>query len=402
MKAFILLLSLLFSAASIFAQSKKKINEQLNAELAVIHAKYDSVTDLVSAKADQLMIRQGDFAAAQLRNTQRQGTNLMDALSKVEKPYNQLIRLEKDPAKLVNLNDLKAEIARFQKKQLATELPKEMMEAQDPVLLADAIPVKKRSRKAQNVWLREELIRYSLAIEKNMVKLNQINDYSAAIDRIRPQLDSVYWSYEEVLYNLAVGEANLWDSIHKLREFSLKDWPKNFSPVFERAFGKPERNEIVDWGTGVRYAYSERLELEPTFIRYANPIPINEFSVEKMKEQGQVNRFKPDPSIVYSYVDEQAEFPGGRVALMQFIRDNFRIPEITEDIGLAGRIRMSFIVLEDGSIMDVKVEKGIADCPGCDREAIRIIKKMPKWKPAKLKGRIVKSHYNLPIQIHLN
>jgi hypothetical protein len=356
----------------------------------------------VSAKADQLMIRQGDFAAAQLRNTQRQGTNLMDALSKVEKPYNQLIRLEKDPAKLVNLNDLKAEIARFQKKQLATELPNKMMEAQDPVLLAEAIPVKKRSRKAQNEWLRGELIRYSLAIEKNMAKLNQINDYSAAIDRIRPQLDSVYWSYEEVLYNLAVGEANLWDSIHKLREFSLKDWPKNFSPVFEREFGKPERNEIVDWGTGVRYAYSERLELEPTFIRYANPIPINEFSVEKMKEQGQVNRFKPDPTIVYSYVDEQAEFPGGRVALMQFIRDNFRIPEITEDIGLAGRIRMSFIVLEDGSIMDVKVEKGIADCPGCDREAIRIIKKMPKWKPAKLKGRIVKSHYNLPIQIHLN
>ncbi|WP_300356270.1 energy transducer TonB [Fluviicola sp.] len=408
MKLFILFLLFLFSAASIFAQSKKKINDQLNTELAAVKTKVDSITVLVSQKASQLLIKQQDFESAQLRNTQRQATDLKDALKSVEKSYNQLIRLEKDPAKLVNLNALKAEIDRFQEKQSATELPKEIMEPKELILIKDTILEKKRSRKAQNEWLRGELVRYSLVIEENRTKLNQINNYSATIDRMRPELDSVYLSYEEVLYNLAIGEANLRDSIHKLREFSLKNWPKNFSPVFEREFGKPERNEISQptgegWSTNVWYAYNEPVELAVDFIRYANSIPINEFSVERMKSQGSViRRFDPDPAMIYSHVDEEAEFPGGRSALMKFLAENFQVPEVLKEMGMSFKLRMKFVVLEDGTLSDVTVYKGMPGCPECDREAIRVFKIMPKWIPAKLHGKTVKSQYNLPINIHLN
>ena len=79
----------LFFALHSFAQSKKKINEQLNAELALTKSEVDSITTLASRRAAQLLIKQRDFAAAQLRNTQRQGTDLMDALTKLEKHRNQ-------------------------------------------------------------------------------------------------------------------------------------------------------------------------------------------------------------------------------------------------------------------------------------------------------------------------
>ena len=473
MKSRIISVLFLLLSIPVFAQSKRKINVQLNQEFVFIQSEYDSIAALTTQKAKELLVKQSDFAVAKRRNYLRQqtnldalilkkssqllgkqfdfeagdrrsyqlqepnpvytllskkispieqtdfeesrlsnpwqGTNLMDALTKLEKRRNQLIRLEKDPEKLVNLNDLKAEIARFEEKLRTVELSKEMMEPQELVLIKDSTPVRKRSRKVQNEWLRREIARYLLAIEKNTAKLNEISNYSNTIDRLRPELDSLYLNYERVLYDLAVGEAILGDTIRKLREFSLKNWPKNFSPVFEREFGKPQRNEISQptsdgWSTHVWYTYNEGpfIELEQDFIRYANPISINEFSVAAMKEQGQVNRCKPDPAIVYSYVDEPAEFPGGSSALMKYLGENYYVPEVLIELGMSLKLRMKFVVLEDGSLSDVTVYKGMGECPECDREAIRVFKNMPKWKPAKLKGRIVKSQYSLPINIHLN
>lgn len=462
-----------FCLTSIYAgaQSQRKINEQLKAELIVSKSKYDSIAALASKTATQLLIKQVDFRAAQRRNYLREQTNLdalllkkssqlldkkfdleaahrrsyqlqepdpvytilskkvspieqtdlaesrlwnqvpgislTSALEKVETHYNQLLRLGSEPSKLLNLTDLKTEIVRFQEKLPAAELPKEMLEQQKIVLLDDTLFVKEGKRKVQNEWLRGQLSRYSLAIEENTTKIRQMNAYSEVIDRTRPVLDSVYLNYEKVLYDLAVGEAILRDSIHKLREFSLTNWPKNFSKVYEQEFGTPERQEISQptgegWSTHVWYAYSEPFGLTLDFIKYANPIPINEFSVEAMRNQGQVNMFRPDPSIVYSYVDEPAEFPGGMKALMKYIQNNFRIPQVVEDLGLSFKLRMKFTVLEDGSITDITVSKGISECPECDKEALRVIKNMPKWKPGKLQGKVVKSWYSLPIQIHLN
>jgi hypothetical protein len=389
-----------------FGQSKRKINRQLTSELVVLKSEYDSVTALALKRSSELQIKQTGFLIARKRNEQRQATDLTDAFSKVEKEYNRLMRLEKDPDKLVNLTKLKEEIEIFEEEQ-ADVFPSDMLERQYPLLLDEVMIDIKSKLKLQNDWLRVELTRYSQAKEQNSAKITEMENISTAIDDARPGLDSIYLGYEQVIYNLAIGQSVLLDSIQKLRDLSLRDWPKNFTSVFEREFGKPERNEISQPTgegsiTNIYYTYANGPFLGD-FIRYANPIPISEFSVEKMKSQGSIiRRFDPDPTMIYSYVDEQAEFPGGRVALMQFIRDNFHISETAADLGWSFKLRMKFVVLEDGSLMDITVYKGTAECPPCEKEAIRVIRSMPKWKPAKQKGRAVKSWYNLPITIHLH
>lgn len=399
-----ILIVVLFCVGLSFAQSKKKINEQLTSELVSARWKYDSITALASGKASQLLGKQTDFVNAQLRNKQRQATNLKDAFAKVEKEYDRLIRLGEDPAKLIDLDSLKREMIDFQEGVSIVDLSENVLEPQKPFLFEGSLSTEKRSKKEQNIWLREQLAKYSHAIEENKVKIVHMDGYLKKIDLERPRLDSIYWNYEHVLYDLAIGEASLLKMIRELKEFSVRDWPKNFSEVFEREFGTPERNEIGEptsdgWNSIVYYTYQPGFD---GYIQYANPIPINKFSLEKMKEQGAVNPFKPNSMIIYSAVDETAEFPGGNSALRTFLTNNYRVPQIAEELGISCKMRMKFVVSQDGSISDVKVEKGCPDCPECDAEAIRIMNKMPKWKPGKINSKAVKSWYYLPIQIHLD
>lgn len=405
---FLTLVAVLFYTGLSFSQSRKKINEQLRIELASVIIKCDSMSGLALNKAFQIRDKNMDLSAAQLRNEQRQATDLTDALAKVENEYNQLVRLGEEPSRLVNLNDLRKEVLHFQEKLIAMNHSEKNQELQKPVLLRDHVMlIKKNKRKEQTRWLEDELKRYSLAIEENTVRIVRMDEYLKNLEAARNELDSIYLNYENVLYDLAIEESKLLGKIRKLKEFSLENWPKNFSPVFEREFGKPERNEIgqptdVGLSTHVWYSYPDG---DPfgDFIRYANPIPINEFSLERMKSQGGViRRIEPDLPLIYSDVSEEAGFPGGNVALMQFLRNNFHIPEMAMELGVSGKIRMKFVVLKDGSVTDVKVEKGLTDCPECDREAIRVIKMMPKWNPAKFQGKVVNSWYSLPIQIHVN
>ena len=65
---------------------------------------------------------------------------------------------------------------------------------------------------------------------------------------------------------------------------------------------------------------------------------------------------------------------------------------------LVGKCYVSIVVEIDGSISNVKVIRGVPDCPECDKEAIRLMKTMPKWKPGKTGGKVVRSRINLPVK----
>ena len=101
------------------------------------------------------------------------------------------------------------------------------------------------------------------------------------------------------------------------------------------------------------------------------------------------------------WVDVEAEYPGGFSAMMKFIQDKFTVPAIAYDINASGKVFLKFVVGEDGSIGSIKVQRGIPNCPECDKEAIRVLKMMPNWKPGKIKGKAVSSYFNLPINIDL-
>ena len=93
------------------------------------------------------------------------------------------------------------------------------------------------------------------------------------------------------------------------------------------------------------------------------------------------------------------EYPGGDQAMMDFVAKNVQYPQEARDKEISGRVLVSFIVEKDGSIADVKVVKGIGG--GCDEEAVRVVKAMPKWKPGKDKGKPVRVSYMMPFTFKL-
>ena len=93
------------------------------------------------------------------------------------------------------------------------------------------------------------------------------------------------------------------------------------------------------------------------------------------------------------------EFPGGEQAMMDFVAKNVQYPQEARDKEISGRVLVGFIVEKDGSIGDVKVVKGIGG--GCDEEAVRVVKAMPKWKPGKDKGKPVRVSYMMPFTFKL-
>ncbi len=102
---------------------------------------------------------------------------------------------------------------------------------------------------------------------------------------------------------------------------------------------------------------------------------------------------------IFVVVEEQPEFPGGQAAMMKFLSDNIRYPVIAQENGIQGRVICNFVVERDGSITDVQVVRGVD--PSLDREAIRVIQQMPRWKPGKQRGSAVRVRFTLPVVFRL-
>ncbi len=104
---------------------------------------------------------------------------------------------------------------------------------------------------------------------------------------------------------------------------------------------------------------------------------------------------------IFTIVEEQAEFPGGLAAMSKYIAQNIQYPAMAREAGITGKCFLKFVVNETGEISNVEVLKGVPGCSECDREAIRVVKSMPKWKAAKMTGKSVKCFFNLPINFKI-
>jgi|GEM_PF-1035800 len=102
-----------------------------------------------------------------------------------------------------------------------------------------------------------------------------------------------------------------------------------------------------------------------------------------------------DSTTIYQFVDQSAEYTGSATAMKKFMKDSLQFPKRALDIGVEGKCFLMFVVERDGTITNIQVIRGVPDCSECDREAIRVIKLMPKMKPGKLEGTIVRSQFNL-------
>lgn len=103
---------------------------------------------------------------------------------------------------------------------------------------------------------------------------------------------------------------------------------------------------------------------------------------------------------VYDIIEQMPEFPGGEEELMKYLSTHIKYPLISQENGIQGRVVLGFIVSKTGLISDVTVLRSLD--AACDREAIRVVKTLPRWIPGKQNGETVNVRYTLPVAFTLH
>ena len=103
---------------------------------------------------------------------------------------------------------------------------------------------------------------------------------------------------------------------------------------------------------------------------------------------------------VFIKVERMPSYPGGQKALFKFLSENVHYPRAAEKKMIEGRVICQFVVDRDGTIEDVQVVKS-GGHPSLDKEAVRVIKLMPKWKPGLQDGKPVRVRYTVPVNFRL-
>jgi len=132
----------------------------------------------------------------------------------------------------------------------------------------------------------------------------------------------------------------------------------------------------------------EELEMEDT-----------EADEETEVEAVEVEEEESDEVFQFAVIEDKPEFPGGMPKLMQYLGKNTKFPQIAKENGIQGRVYVQFVIDKKGNVVDVEVVRGVD--PYLDKEALRVVKGMPKWKPGKQRGKPVKVSYIVPINFKL-
>lgn len=112
---------------------------------------------------------------------------------------------------------------------------------------------------------------------------------------------------------------------------------------------------------------------------------------------------EPVPKVIdiipFVLVENEPEYPGGDEAMVKFIQSNIKYPKLERDLGIQGKVVISYIINVDGSISNLKIVRGVT--PNLNKEAMRVIRLMPKWTPGKQRNRPVRVITNQPFDFIL-
>jgi periplasmic protein TonB len=133
------------------------------------------------------------------------------------------------------------------------------------------------------------------------------------------------------------------------------------------------------------------LSTKPSEAPVAEDIKVEEVKEQVIQQEA--------PREIFTVVEEQPGYPGGDEARIKYLQDNIKYPDEAKELGVQGKVFVTFVVEIDGSISDVRVLRGIG--AGCDEEAVRVVRNMPKWVPGKQRGVPVRVQFNLPIKFTL-
>ena len=147
--------------------------------------------------------------------------------------------------------------------------------------------------------------------------------------------------------------------------------------------------EIVEDDTSI----DEELEIEDAEADVENKEPVN------YDDYGEYGDEDTGEDEVFTVVEEVPMFPGGMGALKKWLSKNLKYPMIAQENGIQGTVMVQFVVWKDGTIKDVQLVRGVD--ASLNKEATRLVKAMPKWKPGKQRGRAVSARFTLPVTFRL-
>lgn len=382
-----------FSVA--FGQSPKKLNKLLRAQLALDRHKQDSAHAVFLKDKNDL---------EELRSEIHQKVRgpLADAESEAEKSVFALERksailkaLGVDPKALVSdtvlpkypytrsrdvIKSLGEAWDRFPSFDLETRIGSDL----------DQFKVKE-----QNERLFELISSYQHKFKDNQLIYQEQREYITRLEEFRPTIDRLIILYKDLnvradkAYQVLRGKADELEANYKLKG------PKGFPEVYQRVFPKVHPVKVID-NSSVKL--SEGFNSKDNNAGDGNGI----LAVPKAEPGNHSEGIGVQERIVYQYVDEPPSFPGGLDSLKKYLKQHIHYPEIAKDLGVEGKVFLRFVISDTGEILDVKVLRGVPDCPECDHEALRVIKGMPNWIPGKVGGKPVNSFFNLPILFKLN
>jgi protein TonB len=136
------------------------------------------------------------------------------------------------------------------------------------------------------------------------------------------------------------------------------------------------------------FPYYTEVEVEEDFPEIVPP-PAEELEEEEYDEEQ-----------IFIIVETMPEFPGGNSALMKFLAENTQYPVNAQEKGIQGRVICQFVVEKDGRVSNIQVVRTSGD-PSLDKEAVRVISTMPKWKPGTQRGKPVRVTYTIPVNFRL-
>ncbi len=161
-------------------------------------------------------------------------------------------------------------------------------------------------------------------------------------------------------------------------------------------------NNMPRWTVGQQnnQAVPVRIELP---IRFVVPVPTakpaQSESTNAIPSSAGVQNPAKDSIPVYKVVERMPSFPEGQAALLRYLDQNLEYPKIAKENGVQGMVVVQMIVERDGTLSNVQVVRGIG--AGCDEEATRLVKLMPKWVSGMQRDKAVRVQFNLPIRFKL-
>ena len=191
------------------------------------------------------------------------------------------------------------------------------------------------------------------------------------------------WTQRDVKIDTSQAVA---DVVFEEEIIPITETPEQATPPPPEAPKVAELLEIVDDQADIE---------EPTTILNEDNTP----KVEVKYVPVQVVEEEPEEQTIFEVVENMPGFPGGQAALMQYLAKNIKYPAIAQENGTQGRVIVQFVVNKDGSIVDAKVVRSVD--PYLDKEALRVINTMPKWKPGMQRGKPVRVKFTVPVMFKL-